>query len=364
MTLEEFMFGDPMPVLISSGQACTRTYRVNRPSKHLMEAFDIPRLIRSLNNLNALTEGIRQEDRHSFYHSFKMLKRSGGYRRIDAPNEMLMSYQRMLKMILEDEFQALYHSSAFAYVKKRCNVDSIKRHQINQSKWFAKFDFSNFFGSTTKEFVMHMLSMVFPFSEVMRTEEGYKALDTALDLAFLDGVLPQGTPLSPLLTNVMMIPIDFALANGFRNFEKNQFVYTRYADDLLVSSKYDFDFHKVEAKINETLADFQAPFKIKAEKTRYGSSAGRNWNLGVMLNEDNEITVGNKKKREFKAALSNYILDHKKGILWDKSDVMTLEGYRNYYTMVEGSTITEIVNSIGKKYGVDVRAMIKEDLRS
>ena len=50
------------------------------------------------------------------------------------------------------------------------------------------------------------------------------------------------------------------------------------------------------------------------------------------------------------------------GMPWDKSDVQVMEGYRNYYRMVEGETIDRIVSHIGTKFGVDIVSMIKSDL--
>ena len=83
-----------------------------------------------------------------------------------------------------------------------------------------------------------------------------------------------------------------------------------------------------------------------------------------MLNKDNKLTVGHKKKRQFRAMLTNYVLDRQNGVLWDKHDVQIMEGYRNYYTMVEGrEPIEAIVNHVGSKYNVNVVKMIKEDLR-
>ena len=287
---------------------------------------------------------------------------SSAFRRIDAPKDELMLELRKLKAIFENDFKVLYHTSAFAYIKRRSTLDAVKKHQENESRWFGKYDLSNFFGSTTVDFIIKMFSMVYPFSEVVMRKEGKEELIKAIELATLDGVLPQGTPISPLITNVMMIPIDYKLSNGLRDFDRQRFVYTRYADDFLISSKYDFDVRKVEDFIVKTLAEFDAPFTIKAEKTRYGSSAGSNWNLGVMLNKDNEITVGFKKKREFQAMLASYVKDTMGGMPWDKSDVQVMEGYRNYYRMVEGETIDRIVSHIGTKFGVDIVSMIKSDL--
>ena len=321
---------------------------------------------------NEQTKELRESERHSLYREFYIPKKSGGLRKIDAPEPELMDALRRLKTIFEEDCKALYHTSAFAYIKGRSTLDAVKRHQANESRWFAKYDLSNFFGSTTPEFLMHMLSMVYPFSEIIQDENGKNQLRTALDLAFLDGGLPQGTPISPLITNIMMIPIDFTLNREFREFRNtrkdgsvstNRLVYTRYADDFIISSVYDFNFREVEDYIKSVLSKFEAPFSIKEQKTRYGSSAGANWNLGVMLNKDNKITIGHKKKKRFQAMLSSFVLDSKNGNLWSLEDVQQLEGFRNHYTMVEGETIDKIVEHIGAKYGVNIVLMIKEQLK-
>ena len=364
MTLEEFLFGaDVSDQMLSSNLSNTKTYEFDRISNRFLDTIDVQELIQVLTVFNEQTKTLREKTRHDLYREFHIPKKSGGLRKIDAPEHELMDALRRLKTIFEEDFKALYHTSAFAYIKHRSIIDCIKRHQANESKWFGKYDLSNFFGSTTPEFVLYMFSMVFPFSEIMKDEIGRQEFETAVSLAFLDGGLPQGTQISPTITNIMMIPVDFKLANGFRDFNDQRFIYTRYADDFQVSSKYTFSFREVEKFISDTLHEFGAPFQINSSKTRYGSSAGSNWNLGIMLNKDNEITVGYKKKKQFQAMLSSYIMDRKNGVVWDKSDIQTMDGYRNYYRMVEGDTIDKMVEHIGQKFGVDVVQMIKQDLR-
>ena len=367
MSLEEFLFQtETKPAVINENLTNTRTYEVERVSQRFVQkfGFNIERLIQKLEAFNAQTEELRQRPRHELYYEFHIPKKSGGLRKIDAPEPELMDALRRLKTIFEEDFKVLDHAAAFAYVKKRSTLDAVKRHQANESKWFGKYDLSNFFGSTTLEFIIRMFSMVFPFSEVVKSELGMVALQTALELAIFDGGLPQGTPISPLITNVMMIPVDYKLANGFRDFNRQRFVYTRYADDFLISSKFDFDFREVEKFIVDVLASFRAPFTIKSAKTRYGSSAGSNWNLGVMLNKDNQITIGYKKKRQFQAMLSSFVLDTQHGTAWPLEDIQQLEGYRNYYRMVEGEAIDALVSHIGEKYGVNIPKMIKEQMRA
>lgn len=364
MTLEEFLFQSFQgPAVVNANMANTRTYEFERASERFTKSLDVDALIRKLTEYNLSVESLRKQERSSLYDTFFIPKKSGGLRRIDAPQQELMDALRRLKTIFEIDFKALYHTSAFAYIKSRSTIDAVKRHQQNESKWFGKLDLHNFFGSTTPEFVMSMFSMVYPFSEVVKRQDGRTELGKALDLAFLNGGLPQGTPISPLITNVMMIPVDFKLTKALRDFEKQKFVYTRYADDFIISSRYEFDVHEVEELVVDTLLGFNAPFTINAAKTRYGSSAGRNWNLGVMLNKDNEITVGHKKKRQFQSMLHNYITDKKNGVQWPREDVQTMQGLYSYYHMVEEKTIDAIVNHINEKMSSDVLRLMKEDLR-
>lgn len=300
---------------------------------------------------------------------------SNAYRKIDAPKIQLYVALDELKRMFEGDFceniqdhvgramppRKLYHTAAFAYIKHRCTVDCLKKHQKNESNWFGKYDLSNFFGSTTLEYTMKMFSLVFPFSEIVENG-GREQLETALSLAFLDGGLPQGTPISPLITNIIMIPVDYELSKGFRKHKQN-FVYTRYADDFLISSRKGFDPKMVEKGIVKTLTSFDAPFTIKSSKTRYGSSAGRNWNLGLMYNKDHQITVGHDKKRRFRAELSSYVMDRLHGVRWSVSDIQTMEGTRSYYAMVEPQAIDNLIKKINTKFNVDVIKMIKADLK-
>lgn len=364
MTLEEFLFQNfQAQTVINTNVSNTRTYAYETVSEHFTSRIDTDALIRKLVRFNEQTEALRAQERSTLYETFHIPKKSGGLRRIDAPKPELMNALRNLKTIFEEDFHALYHTSAFAYVKNRCTVDAVKRHQKNNSKWFGKLDLHDFFGSTTLDYVIKMFSMVFPFSEIVKFPNGEAELRKALDLAFLNGGLPQGTPLSPLITNVMMIPVDYKLANAFRDFDKQRFIYTRYADDFIISSKVDFDVHRVEKLVVDTLHEFGAPFTINESKTRYGSSAGRNWNLGVMLNKDNEITVGHKKKRQFQSMLYNYITDKLKGVSWPREDVQTMQGLHSYYRMVEPETIDAIVKHTNEKMETDVLRLIKDDLR-
>lgn len=285
------------------------------------------------------------------------------FRRIDAPNDDFKRVLDELKNILEYKFFGNYHTNAYAYIKGRSTLDSIKKHQRNKSRWFLKLDFSNFFTNTTPEFVKKQLQMIFPFSEVYKMYGGEELLDQALSLCFLNGGLPQGTPISPLLTNIIMIPIDHMITKAMKEHVPH-ICYTRYADDILLSSDLSFKWTEVQQQLIDILNTFNAPFTLNTSKTRYGSSAGRNWNLGVMLNKDNEITIGSEKKRLLKATIHQFITDYQNGNPWDISEVQVFAGQLSYYRMVEKESIDKIVQKYSEKFGVIIDDIIKKILKN
>ena len=367
MTIEE-MFANPFGEHHRSrrSDSATRTVRFDdRVSDRLLDSIDVSFLIKTLRDFNESTKELREQDRDSLYTKFYIPKKSGGLRPIDAPCQELKSALRVLQSIFTDRFHASYHTSAYAYVPGRSTVDALKAHQANESKWFLSLDLHNFFGSTTLDFIMQQFSMVFPFSEIVKYPAGVEELRTAISLATKDGVLPQGTPISPAITNIMMIPIDYELTKRLRDFDRNHFVNTRYADDFDISCKYDFDYHKVESLVKEILESFHAPFVLNEDKTHYCSSSGKNYQLGLLLNKDNVITVGHKAKRQFMNMIYAYGMDRKNGKPWDLHDVQVLKGHYDYYHGVEKETTEKIMEYMSRKLKVNnVLNLINHDLRA
>ncbi len=304
----------------------------------------------------------------SLYGSFKMSKRSGGYRQIDTPKgTQLEEAQRELKKILEDTFPYRYHTAAFAYVNGRHTKMCVERHQRNKSCWFLKLDFHGFFPSTTPEFVVKSLYNIYPLCLMKAFRVGDSTFDEelrkALSICFLNGGLPQGTVISPMLTNIMMIEFDWLISKYCHNHPEH-LVYTRYADDIFISSKYTFDWRDIQKKIVTTLKDIEAPFELNTKKTHYGSKNGANWMLGLMLNKDNNITLGHIKHKELKISLNNFLSDLKKGVAWTLEDVQHLNGVIGHHLNMEPDGTKKILETYGSKFNVDVLKTVRDAIRT
>lgn len=364
-TFEDIMYGlDESKLAVQKDTRDTTTWKVDRVNPRLIEKTNFYAMEEALREfVNRYSNLIAVEDKSTLYRSFKIPKRSGGLRQIDAPNDELKKALYDLKDIFEKKFYMSYHTAAFAYVHGRSTIDAVKRHQQNKSRWFLKTDMRHFFPSTSPEFLMKTLCMTFPLCEFIHYDFGCKELlEKALSLCFLNGGLPQGTPTSPMLTNAMMIPIDHAISKMCYEYQPH-LCYTRYADDILISSEYSFKWTAVQKKLIDILKEFEAPFCLHPEKTRYANSNGRNWNLGVMLNRENKITIGHEKKKVFKAMVFQFMTDDAKGNPWALEDVQHFLGLVSYYRMVERTSIDDILAAYSAKFNKNVEATAKALLK-
>ena len=135
ISFEEMIAGvQDLSKYVFANTSNTRTCYAEKLNPMLLKNTDINCMISLLTAFNSSNERLFARDRASLYRTFYIPKNSGGLRRIDAPEQELMTALRQLRALMEENMFALYHTSAFAYVRGRCTVDAIKRHQKNESK--------------------------------------------------------------------------------------------------------------------------------------------------------------------------------------------------------------------------------------
>ena len=248
----------------------------------------------------------------------------------------------------------LPHNCAYAYIENRDAYTALQQHKA--SNWFLKLDIKDFFPSCNKTLLMEKIPKTFPFNIIQEIMPEH--FNKLIECCLLKDELPQGTNMSPMLTNTLMMDFDSKFSAFCKN---NNLVYTRYADDMLISSKDKFNFMYVQNVAINMLKELDYNFTIKKEKTRFGSINGANWNLGLMLNNQHEITIGYKKKKLFKAMLNNFI--HENILTQDKTwaiiDIQHLLGLYSYYHRIEPDYINYVIHQFNKKYNVNVLKALK-----
>ncbi|EFE3372133.1 RNA-directed DNA polymerase, partial [Escherichia coli] len=156
------------------------------------------------------------------YHSFKIRKRINGERLIEAPNRGLKDIQKTISHFLERNYTP--RSCVFAYVKERGIVEHASIH-VGQ-RWLLRLDLKDFFHSISSARVSGVLRRA-PFCFAK------SPANTVARLCTKDGRLPQGSPASPVISNIICKGLDYKLK---QLASSNKCYYTRYADDIFISN--------------------------------------------------------------------------------------------------------------------------------
>ena len=317
--------------------------------------IDEPRLPPNFyGHINALKHLLDQDIEKKFIY-FRIPKASSGFRQIEAPEEEYKTQLRDITDVLTKKFKLLPHNASYAYTRGRSAKDALIFHQENKARWFLKMDLKDFFTSISKEYLIEKLPNIFPFN--------FLDSDTICRLAEVavnnDGVLPQGSPLSPLLSNLMMVEFDNTLSHTLKRFERDTYYYTRYADDLLISSPYDFKYEPLVKLVEDIIQLQGSPFKVNKSKTRYQSFSGSNWNLGLMYNNKRNITIGSKKKKEYSFLLDLFLRTFNTSEQWEAAETMSLVGKLGYLQNIEPRYFEKMLRKYETKYSKDYLSAIK-----
>ena len=286
------------------------------------------------------------------YSEFRLRKASGGYRTLHAPDDETAQVLIAMKNCL-DKLNIPAHDNAYAYIKERDCKKAIERHQQAGARYFLKLDLKKFFDNCTPALVKRQLHKIYPFAEATPTQRDrfFFMLDK---VAYLDGCLPQGSHISPILTNWMMIPFDYELTRKLYGLP-GLFTYTRYADDLLISSPNPFKWQEVVDMINDLLVSLGYDgLEINSSKTRYSSRLGSNWNLGIMYNIEGNLTVGHKRKSRIKTMMYRAYKNE-----MDPDDLNELNGELAYLKHIEPEYHSKLMAWFTGKYGVDIHSVLK-----
>lgn len=157
------------------------------------------------------------------YKKYKIKKRTGGYRIIYQPNDILKQIQtRILNNILENK---RISKSAKAYHKNISLKDNALPH-INKTM-ILKLDIKDFFEN---------ISFWNIYNSCFSIEYFPKSVGMILTyLCTYENHLPQGSPTSAYISNLVMKNFDETIANWC---ELRKIDYTRYSDDMTFSGEF------------------------------------------------------------------------------------------------------------------------------
>lgn len=220
------------------------------------------------------------------YQTFTIKKKSGVDRTIHAPVKGLKSILRSLNFVFQCVFEP--HEAATGFVMEKSIVDNAKKHVGHH--YVLNLDLKDFFHTFDRNRVK--LGFIYePFNLNGDKEPLAFLLASLCTHPFeIDGeektVLPQGSPTSPTLTNILCKKLDRRLTGLANRFGVT---YTRYADDITFSSPH--NIYTDEAFNNELKRIIEEDQKlvINPKKTRLQKAGYRQEATGLIVN--NKVNV-------------------------------------------------------------------------
>jgi RNA-directed DNA polymerase len=226
------------------------------------------------------------------YESFEIPKKSGGNRKIHAPSEDLKLLQRRLSDFLQN---CLDQSDLAAkrqkidtisngFKRQRSIIDNAQHHRAK--RYVFNVDIHDFFGSIN----FGRIRGLFIKDHDFRLDP--KIATIIAQIASHENQLPQGSPCSPVISNLIGHVLDIHLVRLASRFGC---VYSRYADDLTFSTNKK-SFPKEIAQKTAELHDWVpgnellhlirlSGFELNSKKTRMQYCDSRQEVTGLVVNK-------------------------------------------------------------------------------
>ncbi|GMU87147.1 MAG: hypothetical protein AMXMBFR48_23880 [Ignavibacteriales bacterium] len=297
--------------------------------------------------LKVLTYYANPEICRKRYRTFSITKKSGGKRTINTPVKGLNSLLKALNFVLQEI--SVPHKAAFGFVTSKSIVDNAKLHVGR--KYVYNIDLSDFFHSFDRNQVK-LAFMYEPFN-LHGEREPLAFLLACLCTHPLEinseikTVLPQGSPTSPTLTNILCKKLDRRLTGLANRFG---LTYSRYADDITFSADYNvFNKEDFLTELRRIIEQDQK-LVVNPRKTRLQNNSYRQEATGLIVNE--KVNVRRRYVKQLRMWLSYwekygyhnarkiFLRDYKKnkGHLMEKTPKFSeaLRGKLEFLRMVRG----------------------------
>ncbi len=262
-------------------------------------------------------------------------KPDGGKRGLGIPTVLDRLIQQALLQVLQPLFDPHFSDDSFGFRPGRSTHGAIRRareHIRAGYRWVVDFDLEKFFDRVNHDVLMARVARRVKDKRVLRLIRRY------LTAGIMEGGVvsprsegtPQGGPLSPLLSNVLLDELD-------RELERRGHRFVRYADDSNVYVKSQAAGERVMASLERFLSE-----RLRLRINRAKSAVARPWErkfLGytVTWHREAKLRVAPKSVQRFKDKLRPLLRAGRgrslRQVIGELKPV--IRGWAAYYRMVE-----------------------------
>ncbi len=246
-------------------------------------------------------------------------KGNGGVRRLGIPNVQ----DRLIQQALHQQLSALWEESfsnhSYGFRPNRSAHNAVRTGQgyiKAGKKWVVDIDLKNFFDEVDHDKLMHQVARKVSDKPVLRLIGKY----LRAKMQHPDGSkdkrnkgTPQGGPLSPLLANIYLDPLD-------KELERRGLSFVRYADDIAI---YVSSERAAERVLERVTTWIEKHLKVPVNRDKSDSGiADKTALLGFRLYSDGRIGIAPKAINRFKQRVRE---------VWEARQNLTTEQLREQW---------------------------------
>ena len=192
-------------------------------------------------------------------------KANGGVRKLGIPTVLDRVIQQAMVQVLSPIFEPYFSEYSYGFRPNRCCQMAIIKalEYFNDGyDWIVDIDLEKFFDNVPHDRLLRMVSDVVKDGNVVSLVNKFLKAGVMIQGNYEDTVIgtPQGGPLSPLLSNIMLNKLD-------KELEARNLHFTRYADDTIILVKSE----KAANRVMESITYFiekKLGLKVNMTKTK------------------------------------------------------------------------------------------------
>ncbi|WP_102945528.1 reverse transcriptase family protein [Stenotrophomonas sp. VV52] len=223
-------------------------------------------------------------------------------RTIYKPTGVLKAFHRFLNHYVLDHLQ-VDETVSFAYRRGTTLLQAVEPHA--HSRAFFQTDLERFFDSITTDHIRTALE-----TSDIPVEDLGQHLGHILELLTIDGKLPIGYSTSPILSNACLLGFDSRLKSQSRD---RGWVYTRYADDIILSAADRESLADAVAVVEDCLSsELGDGFALNPTKSKLTTIGRKVKLLGRVIVPTGVIVIDREVRNRIESYLHFYITDQSK----------------------------------------------------
>lgn len=192
-------------------------------------------------------------------------KPSGGTRKLGIPIVLDRVIQQAMVQVLSPMFEPYFSEYSYGFRPKRsCQQAIIKvlEYMNDGYEWIVDIDLEKFFDNVPHDRLLRLVSDVVKDGNVVSLVNKFLKAGVMIKGNYEETKVgtPQGGPLSPLLSNIMLNLLD-------KELEARNLCFTRYADDTIILVKSEKAANRVMTSITKYIEN-KLKLKINVTKTK------------------------------------------------------------------------------------------------